>query len=146
MNVTACMSFHVRLTSPTHTIRDAATAMREEDVGLLPVGENDKLVGVITDRDIAIRAVAAGLGPDTPVRDVMSAEVLFCYDDDDLDDAAQKMGDLQVRRLPVLERENGQLVGIISMADIARAGDHDVERTGAALSEISEPTGSHAQH
>ena len=112
MNVKDRMSKDVRIASPTQLIRDAAQTMKEIDAGFLPVGEDDRLVGMITDRDIAIRAVAEGKGPDTPVRDVMTTEVIYCFEDEDLDAASAKMGDLQVRRLPVLNA-NKRLIGII---------------------------------
>ena len=86
MEISKAMSNDVRIASPNQSIREAATMMAEIDAGVLPVGENDRLVGMITDRDIAIRAVAAGKGPDTKVRDVMSKEVSYCFEDDDIDD------------------------------------------------------------
>src|ERR1043165_6730469 len=102
MKVSECMTRDVRIANPNETIRDAARMMCECDAGILPVGENDRLVGMITDRDIAIRAVAEGKGCDTRVRDVMSTEVKYVVEDDDTDDAARNMAELQVRRLPVL--------------------------------------------
>jgi len=119
-----------------------AKIMDEINAGSMPVGDNDRLVGMITDRDIAIRAVAQGKGPDTPVREVMSSEkVLYCYDDEELEHVAENMGDIQVRRLPVLNRDK-RLVGIIALGDIARAEAGD--GTGEALSLISQPGGQHA--
>jgi CBS domain-containing protein len=143
MNVNSCMSTDVRLTSPSETIRDAAKAMRELDAGVLPVGENDRLVGMITDRDIAVRAVAEGKGPDTRVKDVMSQEVLYCFDDESLDDVARQMRELQIRRMVVLDRGK-RLVGIISIGDIARS-DEDLHLSAHALSGVSEPGGQHSQ-
>src|ERR671923_2950761 len=106
MRVSDAMTREVRVATPGQSIREVAKIMAEIDAGSLPVGENDRLVGMITDRDIAIRAVAEGKGPDTPVRDVMSTEqVLYCYDDQDLAEVAKNMGDQQVRRLPVVNRE-----------------------------------------
>jgi predicted transcriptional regulator len=102
MNIETCMSKDVRIASPAQSIRDAARMMKEIDAGFLPVGENNRLVGTVTDRDIAVRGVAEGKGPDTPVRDVMTGEVLYCFEDEDLDAVSTKMGHLQVRRLPVL--------------------------------------------
>ncbi|TGS81019.1 CBS domain-containing protein, partial [Mesorhizobium sp. M2D.F.Ca.ET.178.01.1.1] len=92
------------------------------DAGVMPVGENDRLVGMITDRDMVIRGIALGKGPDTKVRDVMSQEVRYCFDDEDVDHVLANMGDLQVRRLPVLNRDK-RLVGIISLGDLARKGE-----------------------
>ena len=86
--------------------------MKEIDAGFLPVGENDRLVGIVTDRDIIVRALAEGKGPDTPVRDVMTQEVLYCFEDDDFGVVSSRMGELKVRRLPVLNA-NKRLIGII---------------------------------
>jgi CBS domain-containing protein len=143
MNVHSCMSTDVRIASPSETIREAAKAMRDLDAGVLPVGEDDRLLGMITDRDIAVRAVAEGKGPDTSVKDVMSREVLYCYDDESLDDVARQMRELQVRRMVVLNRDK-RLVGIISIGDIART-EEDAQRTSMALSGVSEPGGLHSQ-
>ena len=142
MKVSECMSTDVRIASPDDTIREAARIMREIDAGALPVGENDRLVGMITDRDIAIRAVADGHGPETSVREVMSKEIRFCFEDDDLEEVAENMADLKVRRLPVLNRDK-RLVGIVSLGDLSLS---DGVNTGDTLSEISEPGGLHSQH
>jgi CBS domain-containing protein len=142
MKVRDAMSRDVQVVSPTQSIRDAAKIMAKIDVGVLPVGENDRLVGMITDRDIAIRAVADGKAPTTKVRDTMSDEVLYCFDDQDLDEVAQNMSDTKVRRLPVLNREK-RLVGIISLGDLAR--NEDAGTTGQTISHISEPGGEHSQ-
>ena len=96
MRVSDCMTRGVEITDPQTTICDAAKMMADCDAGALPVGENDRLVGVITDRDIAIRAVAEGKGPDSKVRDVMSAEVKYCFEDDDVDEVLRNMGELPV--------------------------------------------------
>ena len=142
MKVCDCMSRDVQVASPKQSIRDAAKIMAKIDAGVLPVGENDRLVGVITDRDIAIRAVAAGKAPTTKVGDVMSHEVLYCFEDEDLEDIAQNMAEMKVRRLPVVNREK-RLVGIISLGDLART--EDLRTTGHTISEISEPGGEHSQ-
>jgi CBS domain-containing protein len=136
------MSHDVQLASPKQSIRDAAKIMAKIDAGVLPVGENDKLVGVITDRDIAVRAVAEGKAPTTKVRDVMSQEVLYCFDDQELEDVARNMAEQKVRRLPVVNREK-RLVGIISLGDLAR--NEAAETTGEMVSSISEPGGDHSQ-
>jgi CBS domain-containing protein len=143
MNVNSCMSTDVHITSPGETIRDAARAMKELDAGVLPVGENDRLVGMITDRDIAVRAVAEGKGPDTRVKDVMSQEVLYCYEDESLDDVARQMRELQVRRMVVLNRDK-RLIGIISLGDMALT-DEARHLSAHALSGVSEPGGHHSQ-
>ena len=144
MNVNSCMSTEVRLASPQDSIREAARLMREIDAGILPVGEGDRLVGMITDRDITVRAVAEGKGPDTHIRDVMSREVLYCYDDERLDDVARQMRELQIRRMPVLNREK-RLVGIVSIGDLALTDDEGTARAANALSGVSLPGGQHSQ-
>jgi CBS domain-containing protein len=138
MRVSEAMTREVRIANPGQTIRDVAKIMGEIDAGSLPVGENDRLVGMITDRDIAIRAVAQGKGPDTPVREVMSAEVKYCYEDEDLEHVAENMGDIQVRRLPVVNRDK-RLVGIVSLGDISQ--NEDAETTGETTAKVSEPGG-----
>ena len=140
MRVSEAMSRDVRICDPSHTIRDCAKVMAEIDAGALPVGENDRLVGMITDRDIAIRAVAAGKGPDTPVREVMSKDVKYVFDDEDLEHVAQNMADIQVRRLPVVNRDK-RLVGIISLGDVAQK--EDTHTTGEATAGVSQPGGKH---
>jgi CBS domain-containing protein len=142
MQVKDAMSEGVRIASPSQTIREAAHMMAEIDAGFLPVGDNDRLVGMITDRDIAIRAVAMGKGPETSVSEIMSREVRYCFADDDIDDVAQNMADLKIRRMPVLN-ENKRLVGVISLADIALSEGPDP--AGEAICGISEPGGLHSQ-
>ena len=142
MQVREAMSRDVKIANPSQPIRDAAGTMAEIDAGVLPVGENDRLVGMITDRDIAVRAVARDKGPDTPVREVMTAEVKYCFIDDDLDYIAQNMADLKVRRLPVLNPQR-RIVGILSLGDVALASGADP--AGSALCDISEPGGAHSQ-
>ena len=141
MKVSEAMTRDVRVANPNESIRDAARIMAEINAGALPVGENDRLVGVITDRDIAVRAVAEGKQPSTKIRDVMSQEVLYCYDDQDIDDVARNMGDVQVRRLPVVNRDK-RLVGIISLGDVACKQDAEV--AGDAVAHISQPGGKHS--
>jgi len=140
MKVSDAMTAEVQLCTPDDTLKDAALAMAALGVGLLPVTENDRLIGMISDRDIAIRGIGMGRGPDGRVGDVMTAEVRYCYDDQELDEVSAIMGDIQVRRLPVLNREK-RLVGIIALGDIAmmQVG------TSAALSGISRPGGQHVQ-
>lgn len=94
MRVSDCMSRDVRTANPNETIREAASTMAEIDAGSLPVGEEDRLVGMITDRDIAIRGVAEGKGPDTKVRDVMSGDVKYCFEDQEVEEVLQNMGDI----------------------------------------------------
>ena len=142
MKVSEAMSRDVAVASPTESIRNAAKVMAKIDAGALPVGENDRLVGMITDRDIAVRAVAQGKAPTTKVRDIMSEEVLYCYEDQDLEEVAQNMSEMKIRRLPVVNREK-RLVGIISLGDLAR--NEDCGKTGEAISHICEPGGQHSQ-
>lgn len=142
MKIRDTMTREVTVATPDQTIGQAARMMAECDSGVLPVGEGDRLVGVITDRDIAIRAVARDLPPDTPVRNVMSREVLYCFDDEDASDVARNMGEQQVRRLPVLNRDK-RLVGIVSLGDIARQAR--ARTTGDTLAAISRPGGPHDQ-
>jgi len=142
MQVSEAMTNDVRIASPNQTIRDAARLMAQIDAGVLPVGENDRLVCMITDRDIAIRAIGADKGPQTPIREIMSKEVMYCFDDDELDDIVQNMADIKVRRLPVLDH-NKRLVGILSLGDIALTDG--AGSAGSALCGISEPGGEHSQ-
>jgi len=134
------MTRDVCIASPEQSIRDVAKIMADNDVGSLPVGEHDRLVGMITDRDIAIRAVAKGKSPETKVRDVMSHEVKYCFEDEELDHVARNMGDIQVHRLPVLNRDK-RLVGIVSLADVATK--EGPAPAGEAVSGISKPGGQH---
>ena len=142
MRVSEAMSRDVRVANPGQTIRDVAKIMAEIDAGAMPVGENDRLVGMITDRDIAIRAVAQGKGPDTPVREVMSQEVKYVFEDEDLEHVAENMSDIQVRRLPVVNREK-RLVGIVSLGDIAQK--EDKKTAGETVRGVSKPGGQHRQ-
>jgi CBS domain-containing protein len=143
MKVNEIMSKDVQLASPDATIQKAAEMMAECDAGIIPVGDGDRLVGMITDRDIAIRAVAKALDPQkTRVRDVMSAEVKYCFDDEDVNHVVQNMAELQVRRLPVVNRDK-RLVGIVTVGDIATS-DKPV-KVGAAMRGIAQPGGQHNQ-
>lgn len=136
-NLKDLMSRDVQVISPNGTIRDAALRMLEGNFGLMPVGENDQMIGTISDRDIAIRAVAEGKDPSTKVRDVMSDGVIWAYEDDSVDDVAKLMGDHQIRRMPIVNADK-RLVGIISLGDFA-VESTDIDTAGEALSEISKP-------
>ncbi|MDQ3197461.1 MAG: CBS domain-containing protein [Pseudomonadota bacterium] len=129
------MSRDVKVISPDMTIREAAQKMREGDFGMLPVGENDRMVGAISDRDIAIRAVAEGKAPDTKVREVMSDGICWVYEDDTVEEAARIMSERQVRRLPVVNRDK-RLVGIVALGDFA-VESSEIQPAAKALSEIS---------
>jgi CBS domain-containing protein len=142
MKVSKCMTRDVELVSPTQTIRDAAQMMAELDAGALPVQQDDRLVGMITDRDIAVRAVAQGKSPETRVRDVMSPEVLYCFDDQEIEDVSRNMGEVKVRRLPVVNRDK-RLVGIISIGDLALKEEQTL--TGSTIARISKTGGNHSQ-
>jgi CBS domain-containing protein len=142
MKISDCMTKDVEIADPDQTIRQAAQTMASLDAGVMPVGEDDKLVGMITDRDIAIRGIAEGKGPDAKVREVMSTDVKYCFEDEEVDHVLENMGDLQVRRLPVLNRDK-RLVGIVSLGDLASNGE--AIEAGHALSDISRPGGEHSQ-
>jgi CBS-domain-containing membrane protein len=142
MKVSEIMTRDVCIASPGQKLRDVAGEMEKHDIGALPVGDNDRLVGMITDRDIAVRAISHGLGPDAPVRDVMSAEVRYCFENDEIDNLARNMAFEQIRRLPVLN-DKKRLVGIVSLCDLATS--RDGRATGVALSGISQVGGHHCQ-
>lgn len=138
MKIRDIMTSPVELAAPDDSIRVAAGKMVAMDCGMLPVGENDRLVGIITDRDIIIRAVAQGYDPDECyVREIMSADVKYCYEDESTADAARNMAGLQVKRLPVLNREK-RLVGIVSLGDLALVKPAQ-RQAQAALAGISQP-------
>ncbi|PRH89100.1 CBS domain-containing protein [Labrys okinawensis] len=142
MQVSDAMTRDVRVANAGETIAQAAQLMAKLDAGVLPVGENNRLVGMITDRDIAVRAVAHGKGPDTSVREVMTKDVKYCFADQEIEEVTRNMGDIQVRRLPVVDH-NKQLVGILSLGDVAvTTGDG---AAGEALCGISRAGGAHSQ-
>ena len=141
MKVSEAMTRDVRVANPEETIQQAARTMATLDAGVLPVGEKDHLIGMITDRDIAI-GIAEGKGPDAKVRDVMTEDVKYCFDDQEIQEVTRNIADIQVRRLPVLNRDK-RLVGILSLGDIAMS--HDGKGAGEALRGISRPGGEHTQ-
>ena len=108
----------------------------------MPVSEDDRLIGMITDRDIAVRGVAKGYGPDTPVRELMTDEIICAHENDDVEEVASKMSSAQVRRMPVID-ENERLCGIVSLGDLAREADSD--SADQALQGVSEPGADHQQ-
>ncbi|MCP8466260.1 CBS domain-containing protein [Pseudomonas sp. ZM23] len=118
MKIGEIMTRDVQRVVPETTLKEAAALMARIDSGALLVNEGDLLVGMVTDRDIAVRAVAAGLGPETPVKRVMSGNVHYCFEDEDVQHVAQNMADIQMRRLPVLTRQK-RLVGVVSLGNIA---------------------------
>jgi CBS domain-containing protein len=148
MKVSEIMSRNPRTVTPDTPVSEAARLMKEEDVGIVPVVEQvggaetrARLVGVVTDRDIAVRHVAEGRTSDAPVRDVMSGGVQTCSPDDDVDTVMELMGREQIRRVPIVD-ERGSLVGVVAQADLARKAraNGEVERT---VEQISQPGGSH---
>lgn len=141
MLISEIMTRTVEIASPEDTIREAAQRMLDHDIGFMPVGEDDKLVGMVTDRDIVTRGVAAGLDGSGKVRDVMTKDVKYCIDSDEIDDVATNMGDIQVRRLVVVD-DDKQLCGVVSLADTIHANKLS---TGTAFSGVVRPGGSHTQ-
>ncbi len=142
MKISECMTPDVLTVRPDQKLSEVAKLMLDEDIGILPVANADRMLGMITDRDIVVRAVARGLDAQTPVKEVMSQEVLYCFEDQDVDDVAQNMSDLQVRRLPVVDRRK-RLVGIITTGDLAR--EVGGEACSAALFGVAQPGGLHSQ-
>ena len=138
MKIADVMSRDVEVARPTDTIQSVAQKMAQLDVGALPVCDGMKIQGMVTDRDITVRAVAQGVSPDQPISQVMTGNLEYVMASDDLDRAADKMADHQVRRLPVVD-ENKDLVGIISLGDLAQ--EHKAKIIGRTLEEISEPGG-----
>jgi len=136
MLVSEAMTRDVQVARPQDTIQEVARKMGEIDAGSMPVADQGRLRGMITDRDIAVRAVGEGRSFETPVSDVMTAEVSCCFEDESLDEAAARMAELQVRRLPVLDRSE-RLVGILALGDVA--GQVQDQTAGQTLEEISQP-------
>ena len=134
MKVRDVMTRDAMLTTPDDSLRRAAQMMRECDCGILPVAEGDHLIGMITDRDITVRCVAEGKGPDSKVREAMTQEIKYCFEDEDIDHVCKNMADIQVRRLPVVNREK-RLVGIVSLGDLARK-EPDTAMSGLRLRHI----------
>ena len=142
MKIRDVMTSDVQTIGPDQTAREAAAFMLSADAGSIPVTEGDRLIGMITDRDIAVRGVAKGHGPDTPVRDLMSSGIISVNIDDDLGAVASKMSDAQVRRLPVVDGEQ-RLCGIVSLGDLSR--ESEGEQARQALEGVSAPGGQHQQ-
>ena len=138
MQISEIMTRNVQVIPPDATLLDAARMMRDLDVGGLPVCDGDRLTGFVTDRDIVVRAIAEGESPDQcKVSDVMSDEIVWCYEDVDVEEAGRLMQERQVRRLAVLDRQK-RLVGILSLGDLAVEGE-DEEFAGEVLEQVSEP-------
>ncbi len=138
MKINEVMSTDCKTCAPGDSLAAAAQMMAREDFGSLPIAENDRLVGMITDRDIVIRGVADGRdATQTKIGELMSDRMYYCYDDQDIEEVAANMGELQVRRLPVVNRDK-QLVGIVSLGDLAKEGPR-ANTAGDALADISQP-------
>ena len=133
--ISEVMTSDVKVARPDDSVQQAAAMMADQDVGSLPVCDGERLCGMITDRDIAIRAVATGLGTETPVREVMSEEVIWCLEDDDTQLVLWRMADRQVRRIPVIDAQR-KLVGIVALGDLAIEDEENVDE---ALRDISLP-------
>ncbi len=134
------MTRDVMTVSPQETIRRAAQMMDELNVGAIPVCDGQKLVGMITDRDITVRAIAAGSAPEsTSVGDIMSTDVRWCYDDQQVDEVMEQMQDVQIRRIPVMDHTTQVMVGIVSLGDLATKHSAEVDRTLEKISTPSEP-------
>ena len=132
------MTRDVQTISSQDTIQRAAQLMDELNVGAIPVLDGDKLVGMITDRDITVRSVAVGQDPrSTKVTDVMSTDVRTCTAGQSIDEVLGQMGDVQIRRVPVVDEQSGKVIGIVSLGDVATSDAADVDR---ALDEISSPS------
>ena len=143
MKVADVMTADVETVKPDQSIQQAASFMLRADAGSIPVCDGEKLLGMVTDRDIAVRAVAEGMGPDRPVREAMTSDIHYCFDDEDVEDVAAKMSESQVRRMPVVSRDGQKLVGIVALGDISRSNEHDI--AALALDGITDPGGEHSQ-
>ncbi|MGP1615296.1 MAG: CBS domain-containing protein [Pollutimonas bauzanensis] len=131
------MTHNVKILNPDATIKDAARQMRDGGFGLMPIGEHDRMIGVISDRDIVIRAVAQGSDPNTKVRDLMSDTIMWAYENDSVEQACKIMSQNQIRRLPIVNADK-RLVGIVALGDLA-VDAADTEAASQALSGISRP-------
>jgi len=136
------MTRDVQTVRPDQPVQQAASFMLSADAGSIPVTDGERLIGMITDRDIAVRGVAKGYGPDTPVREIMTGDVICARADEDVGDVASRMGEAQVRRLPVLD-EDERLCGIVSLGDLSQQADEDC--AAEALEGVSQPGGQHRQ-
>jgi len=142
MKVSEVMTREVQTVSPEQSAQEAASFMLSADAGSIPVADGDRLIGMITDRDIAVRGVAKGYGPDTPVRELMTDDLVVVRMDEDVAEAAEKMSRAQVRRLPVIDAEE-RLCGIVSLGDLSREADDECAEQ--ALEGVSQPGGEHRQ-
>ena len=142
MKASEVMTRDVQTIRPDQTAQEAASFMLSSDAGSIPVTEGDRLIGMITDRDIAVRGIAKGNGPDTPVRELMTNDIVCARESDDIEEVASRMSRAQVRRLPVID-EQERLCGIVSLGDLSR--ETDDQTAGQALEGVSQPGGQHRQ-
>jgi CBS domain-containing protein len=134
------MTPNVQTIAPGDTIQRAAQLMDELNVGAIPVCEGDRVLGLVTDRDITVRATSVGKAPgETRVEEVMSAGVNYCFDDQPVDEVMEQMREVQVRRMPVMDRATGKLIGIVALGDLATKHSAEVDRTLSDISTPSEP-------
>lgn len=133
MQIKDVMSNNCNWIAPESTLAEAAQTMGSQDIGFLAVGENDRLIGVVTDRDIALRAVGDSRDAATPIRDIMTEKVFYCFDDQPVDEICANMSDVKVRRLPVVNRDK-RLVGTVSLGDLSQA---QAQQSGEALQRIT---------
>jgi len=142
MKVSEVMTRDVKTVRPDQTAKEAAAFMLKEDAGSMPVSDGDRLIGMITDRDIAVRGVAQGYGPDTPVSELMTDDIVCAREDDDVEEIATKMSRAQVRRMPVIDASD-RLCGIVSLGDLSR--EADIDCASEAPEGVSQPGGEHRQ-
>jgi len=142
MKVSEVMTRDVQTVRPDQPVQEAANFMLSADAGSIPVTDGDRLIGMITDRDIAVRGIAKGYGPETPVRELMTDDLVIARIDDDVEDVASRMSQAQVRRLPVIDQDE-RLCGIVSLGDLSRETDDDC--AVEALEGVSQPGGQHQQ-
>ena len=138
MKLSEIMTSEVEIIHPEDTLQTAAQKMRDRDIGFLPVCDDDRLIGVLSDRDVIVRALADGMDPQTMIgRDLVTSPAIFCFDDQTVDEAAKLMHDNQIRRLVVLRRDDKRMVGVVSLGDLAVNVDDKL--SGEVLQSISEP-------
>ena len=143
MKLSEIMTRDVAVLQPDDSLQFAAKKMRDRNIGFLPVCDGEVLIGVLSDRDITIRALAEGMDVNIMLgRDLMTAPAIYCFDDQDVSEAAKVMAENQIRRLVVLSRDDKRLVGVVSLGDLAR--NEPADRSGQVLKKVSEPDGSEA--
>ena len=136
MKVKEVMTPNVEVVQPNDSLQVAAQKMRDRDVGFLPVYEGGELIGVVTDRDIAVRTIAGGLNPDAILgREIVTSPVVYCFEDQSVEDAARLMSQNQIRRLVILDRRNNQTVGVVSLGDLS--GILNEKMSGKVLQSVS---------